>query len=147
MFTPDLLDGDCILGTTFAAWPVAGELGEICHCPGGGGVPQLELEEVLRLWPKVACVAGGVPSVNCTLGGDNWQISGIAGGAETFRIVGLSGMTRACFRTPAGLCSIRRSSGNGPKVDPPEAELMPDMAETESPERDLDLTKEACICW
>ena len=44
MLTPPLWrDGD-IVGTTLppkaGAPPVAGLLGEICHCPGGGGVPK-----------------------------------------------------------------------------------------------------------
>ena len=44
MLTPLLWrDGD-IVGTTLppkaGAPPVAGLLGEICHCPGGGGVPK-----------------------------------------------------------------------------------------------------------
>ena len=73
------------------------------------------------------------------------------GGAEILRVavrcraaagdLGLaSGLTRACLRIPPGLCSGRStptpaslSSGRGPRVEPPEAELMPDMAETESP--------------
>ena len=43
MLTPLLRDGD-IVGTTLpppkaGAPPVAGLLGEICHCPVGGGVP------------------------------------------------------------------------------------------------------------
>ena len=52
------LDGECIMmvgleaGAALAAEhnlsAVAGLLGEICHCPGGGGVPQLELELVRR---------------------------------------------------------------------------------------------------
>ena len=44
MLTPLLWrDGD-IVGTTLppkaGAPPVAGLFGEICHCPGGGGVPK-----------------------------------------------------------------------------------------------------------
>lgn len=85
------------------------------------------------------------------------------GGAEIFlatsgRAVGdrglVKGLTRASFRAPAGLCSGLSifpegslSSGKGPKVDPPEAELIPDMAETESPDLFRDLTKLAWICW
>ena len=56
-----------------------------------------------------------------------------------------SGLTRACLRTPPGLCSslstppvphpASLSSGRGPSVEPPEAELMPDMADTESPKK------------
>ena len=42
----------------------------------------------------------------------------------------------------AGLASGRApSSGNGPKVDPPEAELTPDMADMESPLLLLERTK------
>ena len=56
------LDGECIMMVGLEAGAaaedalaaehnlsaVAGLLGEICHCPGGGGVPQLELELVRR---------------------------------------------------------------------------------------------------
>ena len=92
--------------------------------------------------------------MNCTLGGESWHISGI-GGADTLRVavrclvagdLGLArGLTRACFRTPPGLCSglsplippASLSSGRGPSVEPPEAELIPDMADTESPEENV----------
>lgn len=163
MLTPLLWrDGD-IVGTTLppkaGAPPVAGLLGEICHCPGGGGVPQELLELVLLRWLNPVVVVGGVPpSMNCTLGGESWHISGtlVNGGAEILRVavrcraaagdLGLaSGLTLACLRTPPGLCSgtnpASLSSGSGPRVEPPEAELIPDMAETESPDRLLERTK------
>jgi hypothetical protein len=65
MLTPLLRDGD-IVGTTLpppkaGAPPVAGLLGEICHCPGGGGVPQELLELVRLLWLNPVVVVGGVP--------------------------------------------------------------------------------------
>ena len=62
----------------------------------------------------------------------------------------VKGLMRACFRISAGLWSggadlpATRSSGNGPKVDPPDAELIPDMADTESQDLLLDRTK---LCW
>lgn len=40
----------------------------------------------------------------------------------------------------AGLCRTP-SSGSGPRVDPPLAELMPDMAEMDSPDLLLDRIK------
>ena len=122
-------------------------------------LPQELLELVRLLWLNPVVVVGGVPPrVNCTLGGESWHISGI-GGADTLRVavrclvagdLGLArGLTRACFRTPPGLCSGRSplmppaslSSGRGPRVEPPEAELIPDIAETESPDRLLERTK------
>ena len=68
-------------------------------------MPQELLELVLLLCPPKPVVVGGVPPrVNCTLGGDNWHMSGM-GGAEIFLTpmglavgdLGLvSGLTRAC---------------------------------------------------
>lgn len=52
------------------------------------------------------------------------------------------------LRTTAGLASCRlRSSGRGPKVEPPLAELTPDMADTESPDLLLERIRLAWICW
>jgi hypothetical protein len=122
-------------------------------------LPQELLELVLLRWLNPVVVVGGVPPrMNCTLGGESWHISGtlVNGGAEILRVavrcraaagdLGLaSGLTRACLRTPPGLCSGTNpaglSSGRGPRVEPPEAELIPDMAETESPDRLLERTK------
>lgn len=71
MDIPGLRDGDMV-GTTLAAPPVAGLLGEICHWPTGGGVPQEELELVRLRCPKVAAAVGGVPpSVKVTFGGES----------------------------------------------------------------------------
>ena len=126
-----------------------GLLGEICHCTGGGGVPHELLELVLRRWP-----GGGAPMVNWTAGGDIWQMSGI-GGAENRRVLalllapgiglafGVRGLDaglpiRVCLAFPPPIGAIL-SSGKGPRVDPPLAELTPDMADTESPLRLRDL--------
>lgn len=70
--------------------------------------------------------------VYCTVGGDNLQISA-KGGADNFR-------TTCFLLSPffwTGLAAL--SSGNGPKVDPPLAELIPDM--TESPDLLLERTR------
>ena len=58
MLTPLLWrDGD-IVGTTLppkaGAPPVAGLLGEICHCPGGGGVPKkIKINHCLIIRPDI----------------------------------------------------------------------------------------------
>ena len=56
---------DPFLSGDMTRWPWVGLLGEICHCTGGGGVPQELLELVRRRWP-----GGGAPMVNWTAGGD-----------------------------------------------------------------------------
>jgi hypothetical protein len=114
-----LRDGDVIMeGVTTLAPntcpPPAGLLGDICHCTAGGGVPQ-ELLELVRLRCPNPALVGGVPSVNCTLGGDNWHMSGM-GGADTLLVLVVSfkgdlglniGLTRACLRSSPGLWSGR----------------------------------------
>ena len=112
-----------------------------------------ELLELVRR----RCPGGGAPMVNWTAGGDIWQMSGI-GGAEYLRVlalllapgrglaVGVSGLVaglpiRVCLALPPPIGAIL-SSGSGPKVDPPLAELTPDMADTESPLRLRDLKNE-----
>ena len=137
------------------------------NCTGGGGVvaPELLLL-VLRL-----CPSGGVPMVYCVCGGDSWQMSGTAeGGAEVRRDLAWSccwwclgdlgleagleseealGLLEAeglgC--TAAAPNGATPSSGRGPRVDPPLAELTPDMAETESPLLVLDRVRLCCSCW
>ena len=101
--------------------------------------------------------------VNWTAGGDIWQMSGI-GGAENRRVFALEVAPAApvigfavgdlglvaglpslvCFAFPDG---AMRSSGSGPRVDPPLAELTPDMAETESPLLLRDRMRLCWICW
>jgi hypothetical protein len=90
-----------------------------------------------------------------------WQMSGM-GGAENRRVlaveaaavpgiglaVGDLGLvaglpSRVCFALPSPGGAIL-SSGSGPRVEPPEAELTPDMAETESP---LRLRERTRLCW
>jgi len=101
--------------------------------------------------------------VNWTAGGDIWQISGI-GGAENRRVLALladapgigfaegdlglvAGLPiLVCLALPPPTGAIL-SSGNGPRVDPPLAELTPDIAETESPLRLRDLIRLCWICW
>ena len=88
----------------------------------------------------------------------SWQMSG-TGGAEIRLVfpllplgdlgleVGLDMEEALARRTIAGLASWRLlSSGSGPRVEPPLAELTPDMAETESPDLLRDRIRLAWIC-
>jgi hypothetical protein len=52
-----------------------------------------------------------------------------------------------CLALPPPTEGAILSSGSGPRVDPPLAELTPDMADTESPLRLLDLMRLCWICW
>lgn len=119
----------------------------------GGELPQAEdeLEHELVL---LLCGTGGVPMENCTFGGDMDMMSGAGlelGGADTRRDlldgncllgdrgedtgddmeVDLGLLRRAGLGLehprPLGTAS---SSGRGPRVDPPLAELTPLIADT-----------------
>ncbi len=103
--------------------------------------------------------------VYCVCGGDIWQMSGTADGGGAFmrRVfccllgdfgldMGLESEEGRDLRAEVGLGSVppsgaTPSSGSGPRVDPPLAELTPDMAEMESPLLVLDLARLCCICW
>ena len=126
--------------------------GETVHwcCMVGGLVPAPaeEVEEQLlvrRLWGT-----GGVPMLNCTLGGDMETRSGAGEQAETRRVLpgncleGERGEEAGLWlgavqdwgrgrRSRAGLGAgpTVSSSGSGPSVEPPLALLTPDMADTE----------------
>jgi len=119
----------------------------------GGEFPQAEdeLEQELVL---LLCGTGGVPMENCTLGGDIDMMSGAGlelGGADTRRdllegncLLGDRGEETGDdmevdlgLRRSAGLgaeqprpLGTASSSGRGPRVEPPLAELTPLIADT-----------------
>ena len=131
--------------------PGLGPGGEVPHVE-----PELEQELVLRL-----CATGGVPIENWTLGGDREMMSGAGevpgAGAEIFLALEVGGNcllgdlgelageereAQRGLRSRAGLgaggqpledtgAGPSSSSGRGPRMEPPEAELTPDMADTE----------------
>ena len=146
-------------------WRSGEDLGETVQevrsgllCPGGdtvqpwpgGEVPQAEEELEQELVLCLLAETGGVPRLNCTLGGDIEIMLGAGEppvtGAEILRalvVVGnclvgglgeLAGDVREEQRgrlSSPGLGTTPSSSGSGPSIDPPLAELTPDMADTE----------------
>ena len=126
--------------------------GDTVHGMLGGELPQAEL--LLPLLVRRRCGTGGVPIENWICGGDIETMSGCGGGgwvrlpagADTRRdltgncLVGERGEERVLervlrrtgdSRTGASGSAPASSSGSGPRLEPPEAELTPDMADTE----------------
>ena len=135
----------CCGGDTVQPWP-------------GGGLPHAEEELEQELVRCRLTETGGVPILNCTFGGDIETMLGagelLATGTEIFRDLVLGGncllgdlgelageereeqrgrLRRAGLGT-GGTAPEQRpppSSGRGSSIEPPEAELTPDMADTE----------------
>ena len=135
----------CCGGDTVQPWP-------------GGEVPQAEEELEQELVRCRLTETGGVPILNCTFGGDIETMLGagelLGTGTEIFRDLVLGGncllgdlgelageereeqrgrLRRAGLGT-GGTAPEQRpppSSGRGSSIEPPEAELTPDMADTE----------------